>query len=68
MKRIRFIVQGCGQCGVDVWKDYYRTEIVEVSDRAYELILGVNEKGEYTHSETFMGAEEIKEGEEAHND
>ena len=53
MKEIRFILQGCGQIGVDTWKDYYHTEIVEVSERAYELLVGSTDAN-------FMGAEAVK--------
>ena len=57
MRKIRFIMQGCGQVGVDVWKDFYYTEVVEVSERAYELLV---QEGA-TKNLTFMGAEKIKE-------
>jgi len=64
MKKIRFILHGYGQCGVDVYKDYYYTEIVEVSDRAYELLTGELLTGGKTNI-NFMGAEKIKsEGED----
>jgi hypothetical protein len=56
MRKIRFILQGCGQTGVDTYKDYYCTEIVEVSDRAYELLVADNRD-----KLVFMGAEPIEE-------
>ena len=56
MKKIRFVLHACGQIGEYTWKDYYRTEIVEVSERAYELLIG-------STGANFMGAEAIK-GEE----
>ena len=58
MKQIRFIMQGCGQTGVDTYKDYYRTEVVEVSDRAYELLTS-RPLTQSTNGEVFMCAEEL---------
>lgn len=62
MKKIRFILQSYGQCGIDVFKDYYFTEIVEVSDRAYDLLLEIN-TNPHQNEIHFMGAERIKDGE-----
>lgn len=57
MKRIRFIMQGCGQTGIDAFKDFYCTEIVEVSDRAYELLTSGPTSGVGL---TFMSAESLE--------
>jgi hypothetical protein len=51
MKKIRFILRDCRQVLPDKWENFYSTEIVEVSDRAYELLTGLN----------FLGAEKIDE-------
>ena len=61
MKKIRFILQWCGQCGIDVNKDFYCTEIVKVSDRAYELLTGGGTGGGRLN---FMCAEKIPEEEQ----
>jgi len=53
VKKIRFVLHCCRQIGEHTYKDFYHTEIVEVSDRAYELLVG-------SAGANFMGAEAIQ--------
>ena len=58
MRKIRFIMHSNHQIGERTYKDFYKTEIVEVSERAYELLTSEGT----AHHLTFMDAEKLEEG------